>query len=522
MASNIIHLYVGTFIIFSQIFSGNVIEKHNYAFGTTSVENRNNIMSPTSALNTTIRQITSTASNTSNPITLQPNIGQLDTNQMQLNQMQPLRGWQQQNSLHQPITNVGQFKQEQIDTPKRPADGMFSENVSGGDNSSVRMMLNAVQPIGNDMANINQSKKKKSDQRILEEHEKQQIVEEMTNNKLGEMCLVCYKIFRNKDALEFHIMNTKMLGHEELVKQRVKNLSSNQTTARTSEQPSLATPMISLDETSLDLINGIFNVDPAKMVTDRGIDTPKTSEMSYVKQEPPIELDQTSKVNTQSHPLSSLEGTQHTNILPENAKHTTEKVEPHQASVSCLLEKKLMPPPTATSASKTSKKPSSSKIFNCFECNRGFKKEMKLIKHVMRKHSGKSNPDKEAIDQKESTLNTDVENTTNMSAETFDGVFSKPQFNDKKGQEIETASLKFSPMGCPDCVMLFTTKDEMMLHFSKPPHRLMCNLNVNKCPVLTCDVSFSTKSKLLEHLEAGKHGQACPQCGKDFPKVISF
>ena len=95
-------------------------------------------------------------------------------------------------------------------------------------------------------------------------------------------------------------MNTKMLGHEELVKQRVKNLSSNQTTARTSEQPSLATPMISLDETSLDLINGIFNVDPAKMVTGRGIDTPKTSEMSYVKQEPPIELDQTTKVNTQS------------------------------------------------------------------------------------------------------------------------------------------------------------------------------------------------------------------------------
>ena len=479
-------------------------------------------MSPTSALNTTIRQITSTASNTSNPITLQPNVGRLDTNQMPQNQMQPLRGWQQQNSLHQPSTNINQFKQEQIDTPKRPADGIFSENESGGDHSSVNMMLNTVQPIGNDVTNINQSKKKKSDQRLLEEHEKQQIVEEMTNNKLGEMCPVCYKIFRNKDALEFHIMNTKMLGHEELVQQRIKNLSSNQTAARTSEQPSLATPMISIDETSLDLINGIFNVDPAKMVTDRGIDTPKTSEMSYVKQGPPIEPDQTRKENTQSRPLSSFEGTQHTNILPEKAKHTIEKVEPHQASVSYLIEKKLMPPPTATSATKTAKKPSTSKIFNCFECNRGFKKEMKLIKHVMRKHSGKSNTDKEAIDQKESTSNMDVENNTNMSAETFDGVFLKPQFNDQKGPEIETASLKFSPMGCPDCVMLFTTKDDMMSHFSKPPHRLMCNLNVNKCPVLTCDVSFSTKCKLLDHLEAGKHGQACPQCGKDFPKVISF
>ena len=132
------------------------------------------------------------------------------------------------------------------------------------------------------------------------------------------MCPVCYKIFRNKDALEFHIMNTKMLGHEELVQQRVKHLSSNQTAARTSEQPSLATPMISIDETSLDLINGIFNVDQPKMVTDRGIDTPKTSEMSYVKQEPPIAPDQTRKENTQSRPLSSFEGTQHTNTLPTN------------------------------------------------------------------------------------------------------------------------------------------------------------------------------------------------------------
>ena len=502
------------------MFLGNVIEKHNYTFGTASVENRNNIMSPTSTLNTTIRQITSTAS--SNPLTLQQNTGQQDTNQIQQNQMQPLRGWQQQHGLHQPSTHINQFKQEQIDTPKRLADGMFSENESGGDNSTVNMMLNAVQPIENDITNINPSKKKKSDQRILEEHEKQQIVEEMTNNKLGEMCPVCYKIFRNKDALEFHIMNTKMLGHEELVQQRVKNASPNQASASISEQPSLTTPMISIDETSLDLINGIFNVGPAKMVTDRETDTPKTSEMSCVKQEPPIEPDQTRKENTHIRPLSSLEGTQHTDIPPENAVHATEKVEKHQATAGNLIEKKLMPPPTATSVTKTPKKPSSSKIFNCFECNRGFKKEMKLIKHVMRKHSGKSSPDKEAIDQKDSTSNMDVENTTKMSAEPFDGVLLKPQLNDQKGQEIETASLKFSPMGCPDCVMLFPTKDEMMLHFSKPPHRLMCNLNVNKCPVLTCDVSFSTKSKLLEHLEAGKHGQACPQCGKDFPKVISY
>ena len=90
------------------------------------------------------------------------------------------------------------------------------------------------------------------------------------------------------------------------------------------------------------------------------------------------------------------------------------------------------------------------------------------------------------------------------------------------GKEDSAASLKFSPMGCPDCVVLFPTQDQMMQHFSRPPHRLMCNLNVNKCPVLTCDVSFATKSKLLEHLVAGKHGQPCPQCGKDFPKVNMF
>ena len=54
-----------------------------------------------------------------------------------------------------------------------------------------------------------------------------------------------------------------------------------------------------------------------------------------------------------------------------------------------------MPPPPPVMPVEIDKKPeipktiSKSKIFKCFECHRGFKREIKLIKHVTKKHSKK-------------------------------------------------------------------------------------------------------------------------------------
>jgi hypothetical protein len=41
----------------------------------------------------------------------------------------------------------------------------------------------------------------------------------------------------------------------------------------------------------------------------------------------------------------------------------------------------------------------------------------------------------------------------------------------------------------------------------------------NKCPVMTCEMNFPSKVKLVQHLKIGKHGQPCPQCGKSFTKL---
>ena len=54
-----------------------------------------------------------------------------------------------------------------------------------------------------------------------------------------------------------------------------------------------------------------------------------------------------------------------------------------------------MPPPPPVLPVEIDKKPeipkkiSKSKIFKCMECHRGFKREIKLIKHVTKKHSKK-------------------------------------------------------------------------------------------------------------------------------------
>ena len=455
--------------------------------------------------------------------------------------LQPGRGWHSSGSNPQtqvmnPI-NIDGLKQEyQINDPK-----------------SIQIVnkLNLL-PSNPELTDIQAApsnlikRKKHENQKVLEDHEKEQIVQEMTNSKLGEMCLVCYKIFRNKDALEFHIMNTKMPGHEFLVQERVKNNA-----ASTPQHANIEMAMPSLDEPSIDVIKGIF--DSSETNTQIDAKGPVMSDDSSrvvknVKQEPILENEQHLRPSSELNDSEKIEMTnkgeiyskgdqndtgntmnQYTNkiSLKENAIAQTENLGHLKTATLGCDESMLMPPPSATNIAK--KKSSINKIFKCFECNRAFKTDWKLIRHVSRKHSGKKKSSNistekvvsDSIDTKADSLqNEDIENNRSENDLKHPSEMDNlTQNGGLAGQDDTTASLKFSPMGCPDCVVLFPTQDLMMQHFSRPPHRLMCNLNVNKCPVLTCDVSFSTKSKLLEHLIAGKHGQPCPQCGKDFPKV---
>merc|ERR1711963_878316 len=81
-----------------------------------------------------------------------------------------------------------------------------------------------------------------------------------------------------------------------------------------------------------------------------------------------------------------------------------------------IVDQALMPPPPEPKPviKEPPKKISKSKIFKCMECHRGFKREIKLIKHVTKKHAKVSNK--------------------------------KPIL--KAGQVVEGA-LKLTPMGCP-------------------------------------------------------------------------
>ena len=59
---------------------------------------------------------------------------------------------------------------------------------------------------------------------VLSEEEKHLVTVEMQESKLGVLCNVCGKMLKNKDALNFHIMNTKLPGHEAALQQVAKKL----------------------------------------------------------------------------------------------------------------------------------------------------------------------------------------------------------------------------------------------------------------------------------------------------------
>ena len=462
--------------------------------------------------------------------------------------------------MNQTGIKINQLKQEQLDIPRLQQRNQFMDIKVGQNVNNPNVLTSNPGSTDNETLTSNQMKKKKNEhQKVLEDHERQQIVQEMANSKLGEMCPVCYKIFRNKDALEFHIMNTKMMGHESLVQERVKS-NASVTMGSSTIPPNIELAIPSLDEPTIDVIEGIFDSSetnpPVDGTSSEMEDSSSVMIKRPVKQEPisdnetlfsPSIIENNSKskhpeVDDKTNQCSKIEQKQlflnsnearkdqglNDQVSLKKLSTSQENVDPQKrANIECN-ESKLMPPPSTIKMAK--KKPSSNKIFKCFECNRAFKKDWKLIKHVTRKHSSNKKQsniqsDKMEVDLKNSDL-TQQDKSEKNSSQTYSQSASKTetpsQNGNTSGKEDNSASLKYSPMGCPDCVVLFPTQDLMMQHFSRSPHRLMCNLNVNKCPVLTCDVSFATKSKLLEHLVAGKHGQPCPQCGKDFPKVSTL
>ena len=223
-----------------------------------------------------------------------------------------------------------------------------------------------------------QKSKKRSIPAVLTDEQKQLVAEEMSDANLGLLCNVCGKIFKSKDALDFHIMYTKLPGHDILQQQRVKN-NYAQEAMRIS----------------------------AKLQTDSVLPP------DYGPPTPIVNYDQPSTPSVPDEVFDAKTG-----IFVKRES---------------LDDQELMPPPPEPKpvVNTEPKKISKSKIFKCMECHRGFKREIKLIKHVTKKHSKVAKP---------AVL--------------------------KPGQIVEGA-LKLTPMGCPDCTLIFSSESELLEHFGK-------------------------------------------------------
>ena len=75
------------------------------------------------------------------------------------------------------------------------------------------------------------------------------------------------------------------------------------------------------------------------------------------------------------------------------------------------------------------------------------------------------------------------------------------------------------PMGCLDCNLVFGDKDDIMAHMLGEPHNFNEEEEPIICPILTCNLKFSSVGRLHQHLKVGKHNQPCPTCAKKFKRV---
>ena len=249
--------------------------------------------------------------------------------------------------------------------------------------------------------------KKKPKPKPLTEMEKSELKANMADGSLGALCPVCFKIFRNREALEFHILNTKMTGHEALFEETMRIKYGDMPPP----PPPLPPPLVQHQQPEP-------HVQPIENPTQQEIES--FEPRMEIKVEPKEEL------------------------LPSSAPTAP----PH-------------PPPTDFP-------------FKCAECNKGFDDELRLLKHVSKKHTGPKKLKK---------------------------------------------TLKLSPMGCPDCEKSFEFMEELIRHFSSHPHAIVDTSDGIVCPVLTCEVRLASDVHLQQHLKEGKHGQKCPQCGRCFGTV---
>ena len=332
---------------------------------------------------------------------------------------------------------------------------------------------------------------------ILTDAEKHQVATEMQESKLGVLCNVCGKMLKNKDALNFHIMNTKLPGHEAALQQLVKSndaAESMRVAARLSEATRLEGAFSDEPQTPI-----VHNV-PSPMTPGFGsscdvqID-PKTG--IFVKQEP---LEPTPE---EDDFLSETGGGEFSAALTKVEVNLKSgggpiKQEPQHGS-SAHSDGSLMPPPSGPPPHrKKGSKSSKNKLFKCCECDRAFKRVQKLVKHVERKHSGKPKkakqqqqppqkqvpqtpPPQQVNHQSKPPQRPDQSNSIKIKSENPADLLNRDGDDDNHGSKL---SLKLTPMGCPDCSVIFSAKDEMMRHFAMAPHNLNEGISANRCPGL--------------------------------------
>ena len=106
---------------------------------------------------------------------------------------------------------------EQIQPMQQPQPQVQQQQVD------QNQVLQIVQPNNQLVDHHQKQQKKRSVPSVLTDEQKQMVAEEMSDANLGLLCNVCGKIFKSRDALDFHIMYTKLPGHDILQQQRVKN-----------------------------------------------------------------------------------------------------------------------------------------------------------------------------------------------------------------------------------------------------------------------------------------------------------
>ena len=227
-------------------------------------------------------------------------------------------------------------------------------------------------------------KKRKNQGNPMTEEERQVYEESVIEKKLGSFCTVCGKVFRNRDALDFHIMTTKMPGHGVLQIQRMK---SNYAFASMQVSAKLSFANRGEDEIKEDTFNEEPEVEATEgAATVQSEDQPSVSEQQEipdVKVNGPLIDPKTGQCIVKEEPRNFDEA----EAEKENNDITTITEMP--VAVSIKAE------PVGPDDNKQFKKPEiplkkkkmgKNKIFKCMECQKGFKRQSKLIKHVMKRH----------------------------------------------------------------------------------------------------------------------------------------